>query len=76
MQIAGLIMKIVGSFYLWTIIGVIFFRWYAAEERTSGEVLYWEDVERELKLMGPIGTPPNGNANGKKSGRRSRERPS
>ncbi|MBV8980714.1 MAG: cytochrome c oxidase assembly protein, partial [Acidimicrobiia bacterium] len=53
MQVAGLIMKIVGSFYLWTIIGVIFFRWYAAEERTSGEVLYWEDVERELKQLGP-----------------------
>jgi len=53
MQIAGLIMKIVGSFYLWTIIAVIFFRWYAAEERTSGEVLYWEDVEKELKQLGP-----------------------
>jgi putative membrane protein len=53
MQLAGLIMKIVGSFYLWTIIGVIFFRWYAAEERTSGEVLYWEDVEKELKQLGP-----------------------
>jgi putative membrane protein len=53
MQIAGLIMKIVGGFYLWTVIGVIFFRWYYAEEKTSGEVLYWEDVERELKQLGP-----------------------
>jgi putative membrane protein len=53
MQVAGLIMKIVGGFYLWTIIGVIFFRWYYAEEKTSGEVLYWEDVERELKQLGP-----------------------
>jgi putative membrane protein len=53
MQIAGLIMKIVGGFYLWTVIGVIFFRWYNAEEKTSGEVLYWEDVERELKQLGP-----------------------
>ena len=53
MQIAGLIMKIVGGFYFWTIIGVIFFRWYIAEEKTSGEVLYWEDVERELKQLGP-----------------------
>src|SRR5581483_925157 len=65
MQIAGLTMKIVGSFYLWTIIGVIFFRWYAAEERTSGEVLYWEDVENELKLLGPLG---NGNSNGHRNG--------
>jgi cytochrome c oxidase assembly factor CtaG len=53
MQMAGLIMKIVGGFYLWAIIGVIFFRWYYAEEKTSGEVLYWEDVERELKQLGP-----------------------
>jgi putative membrane protein len=53
MQMAGLTMKIAGGFYLWTIIGVIFFRWYAAEEKTSGEVLYWEDVERELKQLGP-----------------------
>jgi putative membrane protein len=53
MQIAGLTMKIVGGFYLWTVIAVIFFRWYHAEEKTSGEVLYWEDVERELKQLGP-----------------------
>jgi putative membrane protein len=53
MQMAGLIMKIVGGFYLWSVIGVIFFRWYSAEEKTSGEVLYWEDVERELKQLGP-----------------------
>ena len=53
MQIAGLTMKIVGGFYLWTVIAVIFFRWYYAEERTSGEVLYWEDVEPELKQLGP-----------------------
>ena len=53
MQMSGLIMKIVGGFYLWTVIAVIFFRWYNAEEKTSGEVLYWEDVERELKQLGP-----------------------
>ena len=53
MQISGLIMKIVGGFYFWTVIGVIFFRWYNAEEKTSGEVLLWEDVERELKQLGP-----------------------
>jgi putative membrane protein len=53
MQMSGLIMKIVGGFYLWVVIGVIFFRWYYAEEKTSGEVLFWEDVERELKQLGP-----------------------
>ena len=34
-QTAGLIMKIVAGFYLWTIIAVIFFRWYAREERAA-----------------------------------------
>ncbi len=34
-QTAGLIMKIVAGFYLWTIIAVIFFRWYAREERVE-----------------------------------------
>ena len=34
-QTAGLIMKIAGGFYLWIIIAVIFFRWYAREERTE-----------------------------------------
>jgi putative membrane protein len=32
-QTAGLIMKIVGGLYLWLIIAIIFFRWYASEER-------------------------------------------
>lgn len=32
-QVAGLIMKIGGGFYLWIVIATIFFRWYASEER-------------------------------------------
>ncbi|MGI9032293.1 MAG: cytochrome c oxidase assembly protein [Acidimicrobiales bacterium] len=36
-QVAGLIMKIGSGFYLWTVIAVIFFRWYANEERSEGE---------------------------------------
>jgi putative membrane protein len=52
-QIAGLIMKIVGGFFLWIVIAVVFFRWHQREERleragAKGEVLLWEDVEREL----------------------------
>jgi putative membrane protein len=35
MQIAGLIMKLGGGFYLWTIIGVKYFRWAAAQERAD-----------------------------------------
>jgi len=56
-QVAGLIMKLVGGFYLYTIIAVIFFRWYGDEERKERasqvpETLYWDDVERELKQLG------------------------
>jgi len=31
-QVAGLIMKVGGGFYLWTVIAVVFFRWYEGEE--------------------------------------------
>jgi putative membrane protein len=49
-QVAGLIMKIVGGMFLWAAIGVVFFRWYAREERESAndDVLLWDDVEEEL----------------------------
>jgi len=49
-QTAGLIMKIIGGLYLWLVIAVVFFRWYASEERQAqgGEVLLWDDVEEEL----------------------------
>jgi putative membrane protein len=63
-QVAGLVMKLVGGFYLYTIIAVVFFRWYADEERKETEArptptealdlpetLYWDDVERELKHL-------------------------
>lgn len=51
-QVAGLIMKIGAGFYLWMIIGVIFFKWYDREEKREKkpkDVLLWEDVEHELK---------------------------
>jgi putative membrane protein len=47
-QTAGLIMKIGGSFYLWSIIAVVFFRWYHREEG-GGDVLHWDQVEKELQ---------------------------
>lgn len=51
---AGLIMKVGGGSYLWIVIAVIFFRWYAHEESTgSDDVLFWDDVERELARLGP-----------------------
>jgi len=66
-QVAGLIMKIGAGFYLWTIIAVVFFRWYEHEEgpsapgpgreppsepvEESDDVLLWADVERELRQL-------------------------
>ncbi|MGI8806837.1 MAG: cytochrome c oxidase assembly protein [Acidimicrobiales bacterium] len=51
-QTAGLIMKIAGGLFLWLIIGLVFFRWYATEERREKHerdgVLLWDDVEHEL----------------------------
>ena len=51
-QVAGLIMKIGGGLFLWMVIGVVFFRWYAREEKEStDEVLTWDQVERELQAL-------------------------
>jgi putative membrane protein len=48
-QMAGAVMKVIGGFLLWGIIVTIFFRWYRRTERdTHGDVLTWDDVEREL----------------------------
>jgi putative membrane protein len=66
-QVAGLIMKIVGGLYLWAVIGVIFFRWYADEERNgpAQDVLHWHDVEDELlRPGGPVEAAAPGRAPG------------
>ncbi|HEX3622202.1 MAG TPA: cytochrome c oxidase assembly protein [Acidimicrobiales bacterium] len=57
-QFAGLIMKILGGLYLWAAIAVVFFRWYADEERNGpdADVLHWHDVEHEL-VDGPPRDP-------------------
>ncbi len=58
---AGLIMKVGGGFYLWIVIAVIFFRWYSKEESSQqeyGDVLLWDDVERELARLGPGPSDP------------------
>jgi putative membrane protein len=56
-QIAGAIMKVGGTMIIWTIIGTIFFRWYLQTERDKGDVLHWEDVERELARTEPAKSP-------------------
>ena len=66
-QAAGLIMKLVGGFYLWGIIFTIFVRWAKrhAEADAAGltvsekEVLTWRDVEEEfLRIPPPESTSP------------------
>lgn len=61
-QMAGLIMKIVGGFYLWGIITVKFFRWSASERDhvpgSTPAVLTWAEVERELERAGPAPREP------------------
>ena len=63
-QMAGLIMKVVGGFYLWGIITVKFFRWSSTDRDhvpgstpRAGPVteppLTWAEVERELAGAGP-----------------------
>ena len=61
---AGLIMKVGAGSYLWIVIAVIFFRWYAKEESTKQEygdgpgLLLWDDVEKELARLGPAKVEP------------------
>lgn len=50
-QIAGGLMKLLGSILLWTIMTVVFFRWYNREQAESQEPR-WDEVEAELQEMG------------------------
>lgn len=49
-MVAGLIMKIVGGLLLWLVIAIVFFKWYAAEQRPPEEVIPWDDFEHELEV--------------------------
>ena len=50
-MIAGLLMKIGGGLILWSVIALVFFRWYASEHRVvTEEPMPWEDFERELEV--------------------------
>ena len=50
-QIAGGIMKLLGSGILWVFIAVIFFKWYEREE-AEARGLRWQEVEEELDRLG------------------------
>jgi putative membrane protein len=50
-QLAGAIMKVWGGLILWLVIGVMFFRWSAADEKARlarRRVLTWDEVQAEL----------------------------
>jgi putative membrane protein len=47
-MVAGLLMKIGGGLLLWSIIAVIFFKWYARENAEPSETVTWHDFEHEL----------------------------
>jgi putative membrane protein len=47
-QIAGLIMKLGGGAILWSVLAVVFFKWFALEQK-GWDALAWHGVERELR---------------------------
>ena len=53
-QIAGLIMKLLGSLIVWYFITVAFFKWYAREE-AEARGPRWQEVEEELQSLGLTG---------------------
>jgi putative membrane protein len=48
-RIAGLTMKIVGGLILWSVIAVIFFKWYRQEQTEGWDALEWRRREREIR---------------------------
>ena len=50
-QLAGGLMKVMGSLILWSFIGVAFFRWYNREMAQEQEPR-WTEVQEELDRMG------------------------
>lgn len=53
-QIAGGVMKLLGSLILWGFITVIFFQWFYREQREA-EKPPWREIEEELEAMGLTG---------------------
>ena len=50
-QIAGGLMKLLGTLILWSFIAGVFFKWYAREE-AEARGPRWEEVEEELSQLG------------------------
>ena len=47
--VAGLIMKLLGGAILWTVLAVVFFKWYVVEQQDGWDELKWRDVERDVR---------------------------
>lgn len=54
-QIAGGVMKLMGSLILWGFITVIFFQWHAKEEAEQESPASWPEIEEELEALGLTG---------------------
>lgn len=50
-RISGLIMKLLGSAFLWAVAAVLFFRWYSNEEKGKPAAVEWQDLEREVNKV-------------------------
>ncbi len=51
-QIAGGVMKLMGSLILWGFIAAIFFQWYAREQAEEHSPASWPEIEDELEALG------------------------
>lgn len=50
-QVAGMIMKLLGSVILWVFIAVAFFRWYQEEQSETEQGPRWSEVPEELEEL-------------------------
>jgi putative membrane protein len=50
-QMAGGLMKVLGSIILWSIMSYVFFQWYNREQAET-EAPSWREVEQELEELG------------------------
>ncbi|MDP9405472.1 MAG: cytochrome c oxidase assembly protein [Actinomycetota bacterium] len=50
-QVAGLLMKVGGGFFIWACIALLFLRWSHEEQSGGPDVLYWRDLEADLKRV-------------------------
>jgi putative membrane protein len=49
--VAGLVMKLGGGLFLWTIIAYLFFKWASRQEEGAPDATNWQELERELNKV-------------------------